>query len=280
MKQLFYFLALSLFVFASCDEVKSAESNGSESTDSTTTSIEAREDMKSDVVEEAYQAAEIDRKLSTRYFSATGNEPSWHLQIYGDMHFNLSFLTEEFYSGNISAENITLVESDFRTYRFTHPEYELNIEIQETECSDGMSDNTYPYSVHVIVNTPSGREVYSGCGRYNGDYRLHNTWALEDLNGEKIDWQEVYPPLLNLNLSAGFAEGTGSCNDYHTFFEVNENEITFKAIATTLKACESMELEDKYYKAFHEGTYSFTLTDDGKLILENPGNRLVFWAVD
>ncbi|MGL5081562.1 MAG: COG3650 family protein [Microcoleaceae cyanobacterium] len=37
----------------------------------------------------------------------------------------------------------------------------LNVIIEQGNCSDGMSDNTYPYNVYVL----SGRELYRGCCR-------------------------------------------------------------------------------------------------------------------
>ena len=37
----------------------------------------------------------------------------------------------------------------------------MNVIVERSECSDHMSDNTYPYTVHVL----SGSSLYTGCCR-------------------------------------------------------------------------------------------------------------------
>ncbi len=38
----------------------------------------------------------------------------------------------------------------------------INLNITEETCSDGMSDNSYPLKVRVVL----GNKVLNGCGRY------------------------------------------------------------------------------------------------------------------
>lgn len=45
------------------------------------------------------------------------------------------------------------------------------IMIKEESCSDGMSDNTYPYAIRLEFN---GESVYEGCGRINNSNNLVN----------------------------------------------------------------------------------------------------------
>lgn len=42
---------------------------------------------------------------------------------------------------------------------------ELRFTISERECTDGMSDNRYPYSVHLAISQDEHYESYEACGR-------------------------------------------------------------------------------------------------------------------
>lgn len=98
--------------------------------------------------------------------SCHGNEPFWGLEIgaqnivlqnpFSDDKLTIKKGTPRSAEGH-SAEYIALYQG--RTKE--DPARFLNVIIERQECSDGMSDLIYPYSVNVL----SGTTLWKGCCR-------------------------------------------------------------------------------------------------------------------
>lgn len=116
--------------------------------------------------------------------------------------------------------------------------------------------------------------------------RLHDIWALSDINGEAFDLdllskhgQEV--PSLEFNLSKMQVFGTDSCNRLSGGIEtLGQGRIEFGALATTLMACPEMELADKFTQALGQVKH-YTLSGL-TLALQDADNKtlLTFRKVD
>ncbi len=112
-------------------------------------------------------------------FKATGNEPSWVLEIDFDkrMHFK---------SLNHPEEIITPVpkpdiaqDIPVERYRALTEMGELIVTIVPDTCMDNMSGEKFPFFVTVDVKLSNETDYteFKGCGRYLLDNRLHNIWG-------------------------------------------------------------------------------------------------------
>lgn len=229
-------------------------------------------------IEQEKSTAEIkEARPNTLYFKATGNEPFWHLQIYGDQHLNLSFLAEEEvnFGMPISTENITLNTDERLIYEVQSEDKNLKVIIEKVNCIDNMSGEKFPYSVEIDLNQSADNYKFSGCGKYNGDYRLHDIWAISRMNEEEVEYLKTFPPGFELNLSAGRVVGSTECNDFNATIKLDMDSISFGEINSTDETCPGSELEKRFYNFIQERTYQFSFGEN-QLILQSDKDKLVF----
>lgn len=122
---------------------------------------------------------------------------------------------------------------------------------------------------------------FRGCGRYLGDYRLNDIWALEQLNGTPPDQANMPKgvPTLELQLSAQKVLGYGGCNRFQGKMEVTDNQIKFSQLAATRMACPNLQTETSLLKALSGNPLTFSLSE-GKLTLTNETTALTFKKLD
>lgn len=114
----------------------------------------------------AASGAQADSPDATRVAKCFGTEPFWSLTLDGKTIKFKNLGTETSMSINQNtpkaahgrrAEYLAMYQG--RTLE--SPSRFLNVIIRNQECSDGMSDETYPYSVLVL----SGTDLFDGCCR-------------------------------------------------------------------------------------------------------------------
>ncbi|MNL49414.1 META domain protein [compost metagenome] len=145
-----------------------------------------------------------------------------------------------------------------------------------------MSGAISPYKVTVEIknNSELEAEKLSGCGKYNTDYRLHDIWVLEELNGFKVfitDFQRELPRI-EINSAENKFMGYGGCNAISGTIFYEKDLLRFSKVISTLMACAGNK-EGEFVKALQNvTTYKI---GDNKLMLSNPsGKLLVFKKVD
>ena len=102
---------------------------------------------------------------ATAITSCIGTEPFWSLKI-GNEKIEFSSLGDEVTMGmkNNGAKSANGSSSEYIALyqgKTLEGDKYMNVIIQRAECSDHMSDDLYPYTVHVL----SGTELYTGCCR-------------------------------------------------------------------------------------------------------------------
>jgi heat shock protein HslJ len=120
------------------------------------------------------------------YFKATGNEPFWGLEISEDgIEFKSLTELETFKAPH--TEPIRAMDANVKMYRLKTETGEMNIQIIQGNCENSMSGSILPYSVTIEIKKGTDAEftTFKGCGQYVTDYRLHDIWVLEQLNGKK-----------------------------------------------------------------------------------------------
>ncbi|MCG2461857.1 META domain-containing protein [Flavobacteriaceae bacterium F89] len=218
---------------------------------------------------------------STVYFKGVGTEPFWGVEISGEK-IKFTSLSEGLETFSTPAvEPVRAADADVKRYRAHTEGGELSVQITQGDCSDGMSDKNYGYKVTVQIKRGIDTDFrnFEGCGDYIADYRLHDIWVLEKLNGEMVttsDFPREFPSL-EINAKDNTFFGFSGCNQISgTIFA--ERELLRFSAATTLMACQDTR-EVQFMTALNAVThYSI---ENNRLTLSNPnGVLLVFKKVD
>ena len=217
------------------------------------------------------------------YFTATGNEPFWGLKMGNDEIIFTSLIPGKEKIVFPSVEAIKAMDANVKMYKVSNETSIATITIQQLECQNSMSGAISPYKVMVEIKNNSELETkkLSGCGKYNTDYRLHDIWVLEELNGFKVfvtDFQRELPRI-EINSSENKFMGYGGCNAISGTIFYEKNLLRFSKVISTLMACAPGNKEGEFTKSLQNATtYSI---GDNRLTLSNPsGKLLVFKKVD
>ncbi|OXA80337.1 Heat shock protein HslJ [Flavobacterium aquidurense] len=257
MKNIFVFLVLSSLI-VSC---KSATS-GSKETASATNSQEA--DM-------------------TIYFKATGNEPFWGITLGKEQTIFTSLIPGKEKIIFSSVEPIKAMDANVKMYKLNNEQATATVTIQQVDCQDSMSGAISPYKVSIEIKNNSELESkkVEGCGKYITDYRLHDIWVLEELNGYKVfiaDYQKELPRI-EIHAQENTFMGFGGCNSISGTIFYEKDLLRFTKVISTLMACAPGNKEGEFTKAL-QSTTTYSIGDN-RLTLSNPsGKLLVFRKVD
>lgn len=216
------------------------------------------------------------------FFKANGNDATWSIEI-SNKHIKFHSTIEGFETFNApSGEPIRAADANIKMYRSSIESGHININISEENCAL-TADSTYKYKVVVGIKRGIDKAYssFEGCGNYITEYRLHDIWVLEYLEGKKItaeDFSKEFPNL-EINASKNTFMGFGGCNRYHgTLFSEN-TLLRFSKIATTMMMCPTADKENEFLKALQASTHY--KIENKRLYLSNPSNEiLVFKKVD
>lgn len=114
-------------------------------------------------------------------------------------------------------EPIRAMDANVKMYRLVTEKAEMKIQIAQMPCVDNMSGKEYRYQVTLELKRSIDKdfEILKGCGNYITDYRLHNIWTLEELNGQPINVQQYGkdPPRIEINAAQNSFTGVSGNND-------------------------------------------------------------------
>lgn len=217
------------------------------------------------------------------YFKATGNEPFWGIKIGKDQIVFTSLIPGKESITFSHSEPIKAMDANVKMYKLSNEKTTATVSIQQLDCQDSMSGVISPYSVKVEIKNNSELETQklSGCGKYLTDYRLHDIWVLEELNGYKVfatDFQKEMPRI-EINSAENKFMGYGGCNSItgQIFFE--KDVLRFTKVVSTLMACPQGNKEGEFLKAL-QSTTAYSI-ENNQLTLSNPSGKLVvFKKVD
>lgn len=217
------------------------------------------------------------------YFTATGNEPFWGLKMGNDEIVFTSLIPGKEKIIFPSVEAIKAMDANVKMYKASSEAATTTITIQQLECQNSMSGAILPYKVTVEIknNSELKTEKLSGCGKYNTDYRLHDIWVLEELNGFKVfvtDFQRELPRI-EINSAGNKFMGYGGCNAISGTLFYEKDLLRFSKVISTLMACAPGNKEGEFTKAL-QSTTSYSLGDNKLTLLNQSAKVLVFKKVD
>lgn len=215
------------------------------------------------------------------YFRATGTEPFWTLEL------SVNGITLKLLDSVVKtphAEPIRAMDANVKRYRITTEATILDIQISHIECTNAMSGQQFPYSVTIDYGSTgsSDRKIMEGCGQYLTDYRLHDIWVLERINGTAIDRND-YPtelPVLEINSAQNTFLGTTGCNQMtgKLFYELGI--LRFTNVATTKKMCVPDKGQEQTFLTALSGSNNYKIENNRLYLLTGDKESLVFKKVD
>ena len=212
-------------------------------------------------------------------FKATGNEPSWSLEIDfdGKMHFKSLNHPQELITPAPKPEFVQ--DQSAERYHAITESGELLVTINKKICTDPMSGEKFPSSVSVSVKLTADDDYteYKGCGGRLLDHRLHNIWALEEMEGEQVTAQDFGKeiPVLEIFTAEGRIGGQDGCNRLSGKVYGNKAHLEFGLLISTRMACPKMEKSAQFLKLINQQKYDYhfeprqlVLSQNGKAVLK------------
>ncbi len=265
----------ALFLFSNCIEKKKQETSEPESSE-----METKDTVQ--VKEQIRQMEPITIKIDGSYFKATGTEPFWGLKIYDD---KIELQTMEDTIVTPPSKAIKAQDANIKMFRVTTEATQMDIIISNKECTNAMSGEVFPYTVTASYKSTGVDEtrVLEGCGSYITDYRLHDIWVLEEMQGapvSKEDFNGNDVPNMEININNNRFSGFSGCNRMTGSIFYEKDVLRFTHIASTRMACPNMEKESEFLKALQRSTEH--KVENNRLYLSNGSkeNLLVFKKID
>ncbi len=192
------------------------------------------------------------------FFKASGTEPFWGIDL-SDEHIRFSLVrngTEKFEFR--TPEAIRAADANVRLYQTSGQKKLLLVKILQKVCLNEMSGQEFPYEVTINFtegdNPPASG--LKGCGQYVTDYRLHDIWVLEKLNGRAVNPADFAKELPRLEIKAAentFSGYTG-CNAIRGTLFYEKDVLRFRQAAVTLRACPGGNAEKTFLDALSSTT--------------------------
>ncbi len=214
------------------------------------------------------------------YFQASGTEPFWSLEL-SEEHIKLKTITDSIITPY--KEPLQAMDSNVKMYAIETGSNQLNIQITQSECTNAMSGKVSPYKVFIEYkhNAEPSLHILKGCGTYKTDYRLHDIWVLEKLNGKnmgKTDFNNDLP-LIEINSTTNTFTGFAGCNRMNGKLYCEKNLLRFIDIATTKMMCDSNNNENAFLSALRSAT-TYKIENNRLLLSNLIKELLIFKKID
>ncbi len=223
---------------------------------------------------------EKDDGVEKDYFKSSGTEPFWGLTI-SDNKIIFKTISDSLVAPSV--EPILAMDANVKLYRIKTETAQLNIQISQQNCVNAMSGVTFPYAVSVEYkkNKTTEFEKLNGCGQYITDYRLHDIWILEELNGRKISKEDFSKefPLLEIYASTNTFLGFAGCNRMNGSLFFEKGKLRFINLATTKMMCEPANKEAEFITAL-QNTNIYQIGNNRLILSNSSGVKIIFKKID
>jgi len=215
-------------------------------------------------------------------FKATGNEPSWLLQI--DDQQQLSFKSIDDHQLNLSSaiSEVTRMSDGDAIRLQTNTEGKFNVTLLPGNCNDNMSGKKFGQTVQVMVQTPEMEQpvLYKGCGMYKGAYQVNQKWMLTSIDGTALPKTEKSNmPYLTIQLLEGKMYSYSGCNYLNGTVNMKGERLIFGPVAATKKACRNNNIETAMIQTLSSKAQKFAINEKKQeLIMKSEAHTLIFKA--
>lgn len=203
-------------------------------------------------------------------FKATGNEPSWVVEI--DFNNGIHFKSLDDNNFDITTKTPAVrkpQDISATNYKGDFEDGYIQVMVYHETCTDDMAGEAFDNKVRVSItnNTTDEATEYNGCGNYKEDYKLNDIWILTHIDDKEIHHEGLVRPSLEFNISEKRVSGFGGCNQISGNFNFSQHQIAIGQLTSTLMACLNQSVEDQFLGRLN----------DQKLNFEVGNNQLKLW---
>ncbi len=217
-------------------------------------------------------------------FYAIGNEPFWNLDINFENKIvfkNLNGL--EFIAPAV--DPVKAMDANVTRYRSNTESGEIIVQLNQSGCTDNMSGQKFDYQVTVDFKTSkeSDFKTFKGCGDYVPDFRLHNIWAIIEVDGVEVNPENFNgkSPRLEFKISEEKVLGYNGCNYFNGAAKTENDMIIFGYLVSTLMACsENEEISSKIGKMLSNSNLDYTIENNQLVLTKNNKKVMVLKPID
>jgi heat shock protein HslJ len=199
-------------------------------------------------------------------FRATGNEPSWRLDVNAG---EMTLLTNFGQTRLVAPLPQARTKDGKTTYVGRTDQGDLTANVVDTVCMDSMSGMPHPQSVTVVL----GEQTLTGCGGEPASLLHGAEWTAVSIDGKPL--VAGSKPTLSF-APDGRLTGHSSCNRYMTQYTLSGEGLAIGQPAGTRMMCEAplMDQEQAFLSAL-SSTQGFAIAADGSLLLRTGDGRTV-----
>jgi heat shock protein HslJ len=199
-------------------------------------------------------------------FRATGNEPSWRLDIgTAEMILLTNFGQDRLVAPTPKPE----VSGGTTRYVARTPRGPLTATITDRPCVDSMSGMPHPKTVQVVT----GGQTLNGCGGEPASLLQGREWAVVEIAGAPL----VAGSKVTVAFAAdGKLTGQASCNRFTGGYSLSGEGLSLSPGAVTRMACgEAVMGQERTFLAALGKVNGFSLAADGSLQLRTFDGRSI-----
>jgi heat shock protein HslJ len=199
-------------------------------------------------------------------FRATGNEPSWRLDI-GSTEMVL--LTNFGQDRLVAATPMAQVSGGTTKYVARTDQGDLTATIVNQLCVDSMSGMPHPRAVTIVV----GGKTLTGCGGEPASLLQGAEWTVVEIGEAPL----VAGSKVTLDFAPdGVVSGHASCNSFTGAYALSGEGLAISRVAGTRMMCDAalMDQERRFLDALG-GVQGFSIGADGALLLRTGEGRTI-----
>ena len=218
-------------------------------------------------------------------FKGIGTEPFWGVRIDAEKGIYFDNPAFDYVIETGVPKFVPIMDVTGFAYIGESEKYSIHVQVIKQECSDGMSDNVYPYAVKVMLTDKVSSDIseFNGCGSYTADLRLNDIWVLESLNGKEITKEQYMKkrPYVEFKLDKNRIGGNSGCNNFFGKVEVKSSKIVIdEKIGSTMMACPDMSLEKEFTQTIAGKTLDYKIENGGLYFYEDGKEVMKFKKAD
>jgi heat shock protein HslJ len=199
-------------------------------------------------------------------FRATGNEPSWRLDI---GNTEMSLLTDFGQTRTVAVTPSAEVSNGTTRYIARTGQGDLVATIVDRLCVDSMSGMPHPQSVTVVV----GGKTLTGCGGEPASLLQGAEWTVVEIGGAPL----VAGSKVTLNFTPdGQISGHASCNSFTSAYTLSGEGLAIASGASTRMMCDDALMDqERRFLATLAKVRNFSVGTDGALLLKTGDERTI-----
>ena len=199
-------------------------------------------------------------------FRATGNEPSWRLDVSAA---EMSLLTDFGQTRVVAPAPSVAVAGATRTFVARSAQGEMTAKVVDGVCMDTMSGMPHPQSVTVVA----GGRTLTGCGGEPASLLQGTEWTVVSIDDKPL----VAGSKATLTFAPdGSLSGHASCNRFMSEYKLSGEGLAIASAAGTRMMCdEPLMAQEQAFLAALSGTQGFSISADGALLLRTGDGRTI-----